>query len=289
MKFRAHRTHRRLLPVVLRSALAMAAAGPLALAGCRKTPPEPVGQGSAAPSPSTSAHVIAATPRGLSRPDPASPPRAPMPTESVTPIPQPKREPDWDLDGDDAARDYVRRYALGTKRYGESLDCVDVGGSEPAGGRRRVEVKTAANCPGAGTVRDVFLVDVALDRLGVDDRSKRDPLAHWPDGSDPEGPAATVREITGMRDWKVPLKDVLQRQQLVPVRVQGYGRGTYPVVTIAGWHAAVLPTATPEALRPFAEALCQASGGMPLGLFAGLDRTLMLRVRCPAATRWDHL
>jgi hypothetical protein len=274
----------------LPSAVAVAAAGPLALAACRKTPPEPVGQGSAAPTASTSAHIIAATPKLPPQLDPAhAPPRAPMPTESATPIPQPKRDPDWDLDSDDAARDYVRRYALGTKRYGESLDCADIGRSAPAGDRRRVEVKTAANCPGAGTVRDVFLVDTALDRLSVDDRSKRDPLAHWPDGSDPEGPAAIVREITGMRDWKVPLKDVLQRQQLVPVRVQGYGRGTYPVVTIAGWHAAVVPTASPEALRPFAEALCQASGGMPLGLFGGLDRTLMLRIRCPAATRWDRL
>jgi hypothetical protein len=267
----------------------MAAAGPLALASCRKTPPEPT---QAAPSASTSAsaHIVAATPKLPSQPDPARlSPRAPMPTGSATPIPQPKREPDWDLDSDDAARDYVRRYALGTKRYGESLDCVDVGRSEPAGDRRRVEVKTAASCPGAGTVRDVFLVDVALDRLSVDDRSKRDALARWPDGSDPEGPASAIRELSGTRDWKVPVKDVLQHTQLVPVRVQGYGRGTYPVVTLAGWHGDIVPTASPDVLRGFAEALCKASGGAPMGLFAGLDRTLMLRIRCPAAARWDQL
>jgi hypothetical protein len=248
---------------------------PLVFAACRQTPPEP-----------TRAPVDAA-PSAL---DPSKlSPRAPMPTESAAPIPQPKREPDWDLDSDDPARDYVRRYALGTKRYGESLDCVDVGRSAPAGDRRRVEVKTAAKCPGAGTTRDVFLVDVALDRLGVDDKTRRDPLAHWPDGSDPEGPPGAVRELSGARDWKVPIKDVLQHAQLVPIRVQGYGRGTYPVITLAGWHAEVVPPASEEALRPFAKALCDASGGAPLALFGGLDRTLLLRIRCPAATRWDHL
>jgi hypothetical protein len=277
----------RLPPVVFPSALAMAAAGPLALAACRKAPPEPT---QAAPSASTSAHIIAATPKLPSQLDPAHmTPRAPLPTASAAPIPQPKREPDWDLDTDDAARDYVRRYALGTKRYGESLDCVDVGRSEPAGDRRRVEVKTSANCPGAGTVRDGFLVDLAGDRLTVDERSKHDALARWPDGSDPEGPAGAVRELSGMRDWKVPVKDVLQQAQLVPVRVQGYGRGTYPVVTLAGWHGAIVPTATPEALRGFAEALCKASGGAPMGLFGGLDRSRMLRIRCPGEARWDQL
>jgi hypothetical protein len=272
------------LPPVLLWASA-AAAGLLAIA-CRKTPPEPT---QATASTSASAHVIAATAKPPP-PDPAllaRPPRAPMPSVSAVPIPQPKRAPDWGLDSEDPARDYVRRYTLGTRRYGESLDCVDVGRSEPSGDRRRVEVKTAATCPGAGTVRDVFLVDVALDRLTVDDKTKRDPLAHWPDGSDPEGPAGAVRELSVGRDWKAPIKDVLQRQQLVPVRVQGYGRGTYPVITLAGWHGDIDRTASPDTLQPFAQALCQASGGMPLGLFAGLDRTLMLRIRCPAATRWD--
>jgi hypothetical protein len=98
-----------------------------------------------------------------------------------------------------------------------------------------------------------------------------------------------VRELSGTKDWKVPIKDVLQRAQLVPIRVQGYGRGTYPVVTLAGWHAAIVPNASPEELRPFAQELCTASGGAPMGLFGGLDRTLMLRVRCPPATRWDKL
>jgi hypothetical protein len=257
----------------------------LVAAACRKAPPEPT----SAAVDASSGHLVAATAKTPSLDAPRFGPRAPMPTESAAPIPQPKREPDWDLDSDDPARDYVRRYAFGTKRYGESRDCVDVGRSQPAGDRRRVEAKTAATCPGAGTVRDVFLVDVAGDRLGVDDRTRRDALAHWPDGSDPEGPPGTVRELSATRDWKVPIKDVLQREQLVPIRVQGYGRGTYPVITIAGWHGAVVPTASPEALRPFAQALCEASGGMPLGLFGGLDRTLILRVRCPAATRWDRL
>jgi hypothetical protein len=202
---------------------------------------------------------------------------------------KPTREPDWDLDSDDAARDYVRRYAIGTKRYGETLDCADIGPSQPAGDKRRVEVKNAANCPEAGTTRDVFLVDVPGDRLTVDDKSKRKPLARWPDGSDPEGPPGSAREITSIRDWKSPLKDAVQGQLLVPIRMQTYGRGTYPVITIAGWHAAIVPGAGPDALQAFAGTMCRASGGAPLGVFAGVDRSLMLRVRCPQSARWDKL
>jgi hypothetical protein len=213
----------------------------------------------------------------------------PPPDDADAAALKPQREPDWDLDSDDAARDYVRRYALGTKRYGDTLDCIDIGASKPAGDRRRVGVTTAAGCPGASTVRDVFLVDLAGDRLTVDDKSKRNALGRWPDGSDPEGPPGAVQEMVSMRDWKSPLKEAIQRQLLVPIRVQTYGRGTYPVVTIAGWHGAIVPAAGPDALRSFADALCKATGGAPMGLLAGVDRSLMLRIRCPAAFRWDKL
>jgi hypothetical protein len=183
----------------------------------------------------------------------------------------------------------VRRYAIGTRRYGETLECADLGPSQPAGDRRRVEVRTAAGCANAGTVRDVFLVDVASDRLSVDDRSKRDALARWPDGSDPEGPAGAIRAIDGGRQWTGPLKSAIQSKLLVPIRVQSYGRGTYPVVTIAAWHGDVGPNGPPEALRALATALCSANAGAPMGLFAGVDRTLLLRIRGPGDYRWDHL
>jgi len=135
----------------------------------------------------------------------------------------------------------------------------------------------------------VFRVDVGADRLSVDDAAKRDPLARWPDGSDPEGPASPAREAGDTHGWQGALKDAIRTEQLVAIRVQAYGRGSYPVVTLAGWHAAVVPSASPESLRPFAEALCTASRGMPLAFVAGLDRSTVLRIRCPAAARWDKL
>jgi hypothetical protein len=266
--------------------------GGMALSGCNRRPPEPSGPedaaaaASSAPSPAVAA-ALARHPR-----DDAGHliPKSAPPTLDPSAVPaRAGREPDWDLDPDDPARDYVRRYASATRRYGETLDCVTVGASEPSGERRRVEVRTAASCPGAGDPRDVFVVDVAADRLSVDDRAKRDPLARWPDGSDPEGPAGPVRDDSQMRAWQGPLKDVIRQQAIVPIRVQAYGRGTYPVVTLAGWHAAVMPSTSPDALRPFAEALCKANAGMPLAFFGGLDRTTVLRVRCPGGARWDAL
>ncbi len=259
----------------------------LGAAACGKSPPEPSGPSrDGSPGESTALQSPARLPR-----DDAGHlvPRTPPPDEIAPPPSRANREPDWDLDSDDAARDYVRRYALGTRRYGDTLDCVDVAPSQPANDKRRVEVKTAASCPGAGTTRDIFIVDVAADRLTVDDKSKRDALARWPDGSDPEGPPGAVREVPSVRDWKSPLKSAIQGQLLVPIRVQTYGRGTYPVITLAGWHGAIVPGAGPDALRAFAETLCRASGGAPLGVFAGVDRSLMLRVRCPHSVRWDKL
>jgi hypothetical protein len=266
-----------------------AAVGAAGCNACSKTPPEPAGASGDA-SAMTGA-TASATPH-LARDDaghlmPRMPP-PPIALDATVPD-QPKREPDWDLESDDPARDYVRRYALGTRRYGDTLDCIDVGPSQPAGDRRRVEVRTAAACPGAGAIRDVFLVDATLDRLTVDNKSTRDPLARWPDGSDPEGPAGPVREIGSLREWNGDMKNALQGQLLVPIRVQTYGRGTYPVVTLAGWHGAVVPGADPEALRSLSEALCRATHGAPMALFGGLDRSVILRVRCPGGTRWDKL
>jgi hypothetical protein len=274
-------------PHPLSFAALAAAIGAAGCSACGKSPPEPAGaHADASPSFPAPSAALARPPR-----DDAGHlvPRTPPPDDAFAGPVKTARDPDWDLDSDDNARDYVRRYTLGTKRYGDNLDCVDVGASQSAGDRRRVEVKTAANCPGAGTVRDVFLADVAADRLTVDDKSKRTPLGRWPDGSDPEGPPGAVRETASMKDWNSPLKDAIQRQLLVPIRVQTYGRGTYPVVTLAGWHGAIVPGAGPDALKAFAEALCRATNGAPMGLFGGVDRSLILRIRCPAAARWDRL
>jgi hypothetical protein len=226
----------------------------------------------------------------LTRRAPSGAPKMlPPPVDSTAVLPKPTREPDWDLSADDPARDYARRYAYFTKRYTDGFACAEFGASQPAGNQKRVEVKTAANCPGAGATRDVFLVDVAGDHLSVDDKSKRDPLALWPDGSDPEGPPALpIREIDRMQDWKSPLQDAVKKNLLVAVRVQSYGRGTYPLISLAGWHDAVQLDAPADALRPFTDALCSANGNMPLGVLSAMDRTRILRVRCPSI-RWDKL
>jgi hypothetical protein len=138
-------------------------------------------------------------------------------------------------------------------------------------------------------VRDVFIVDVAGDRLTLDDKTQRAALARWPDGSDPEGPPGEVRQLDDLRKWQGPLGEAFRARMLVPIRVQAYGRGTYPVVTIAGWHAEVVPGAPLDGLASVARDLCQADGSLPLGILAGIDRSLMLRIRCPGEVRWDRL
>ena len=281
---------------------ALALSNATGTAGCSRSP-EPAApdadtavESEPTSSPTMSPSALAAW-RARHRRDDAGnliPKSTPPPIDSAELPPKPGREPDWDLDSDDPARDYVRRYALGTKRYGDSLACVDIRPSTRAANQRSVEVRTAARCADAGTpgaVRDVFLVDVAGDHLTVDDKSRRDPLARWPDGSDPEGPpAAHVLNTSDLRHWKGPLKDaVFGKQQLVVVRVQMYGRGTYPVITLAGWHGAITPSASAEVLRSFDDDLCRANDGAPMGIFAGIDRSDMLRIRCPGPPRWDKL
>jgi hypothetical protein len=209
------------------------------------------------------------------------------PDAAAPPAPEVRRAPDWDLSPDDPGRDYARRYAFFTKRY-QDFSCIDFGAGEAVPEGKRVVVKTAAGCSGGGTVRDVFLVDVAGDHLTVDDKSKRDPLARWPDGSDPEGPPTDgVRETTNMKDWKSPLQKVFLDQSLAPMRMQSYGRGTYPVISIAGWHGPYQLNAPADAIQPLADALCSANDNMPLAIVAGFDRAHVLRIRCPAASRWD--
>jgi hypothetical protein len=280
--------------------VASVACGLAGCTSCSHTPePEAHPQASAEPAVSSSGPSALDKWRARHPRDDAGnliPKSTPPPIDPNEIPPKPGREPDWDLDSEDAAHDYVRRYVVATNRYG-SLACVNIGASTSLADRantRSVEVRTSARCADAGslpgTQRDVFLVDVAGDRLTVDDKSKRDPLARWPDGSDPEGPPGPVQNASNMHKWHGPLKDaVFNKQQLVVIRVQLYGRGSYPVITVAGWHGAVMPTATPEDLRAFDEELCQANDGMPLGIFASIDRSRMLRIRCPGPPSWDRL
>jgi hypothetical protein len=71
------------------------------------------------------------------------------------------------------------------------------------------------------------------------------------------------------------------------------------VFTIAGFHAPQLKVdAPPSDLQAAAQKLCAASHGMPLAIFGGLDRTKLLRIRCPGTgpqvpppptTAWESL
>ncbi len=266
--------------------------GAAACNACGHAVPEPgASDAASASTPATSSGAAAAWNARHARDDAGRllPKSTPPPVDSSMLPPRPSREPDWGLDPDDPARDYVRRYVAGTSRYGGGqLDCLDIAASTDAGDRRRVEVRTAARCPGAGTVRDVFLVDVAGDRLSVDDPAKRDPLARWPDGSDPGGPPGPLRDAGDTHAWKGAMKDVIRDEQLVAIRVQALGRGTYPLVTLAGWHGTVKLGAPPETLQPFADKLCRA-GGIPMAFLAGIDRSNILRIRCPGGARWERL
>ena len=220
-------------------------------------------------------------------------PSTPAPPEDPSKMPpKPSREPDWDLDGEDPARDYVRRYVRATRRYGDKIACVITLASKAKGSRRLVEVRDdpSSTCGSASdAVRDVFLVDVGGDRLTRDDPRVGAPLARWPDGSDPEGPAGKIGGVDDLPKWTSPIHDVLTSLALTAIRVELIGRGSYPVITLAGWHGDVRRGASSSALQPAAEKLCAANADAPMTIFGGFDRANALRIRCnPATPRWER-
>jgi hypothetical protein len=166
-------------------------------------------------------------------------------------------------------------------------------------GRREVKVSDdpKSKCGGTSTAeRDVFLVDPAGDRLTVDDPTKRAPLRKWLDGTDPDAPGKPPQALDNLLGWKAPLKQAMVAAGLAPIRLQFYGRGSYPVVTLAGWaDVGIKANAPPESVAPKAEKLCAANGNRPFAMFGGLERKLLLRVRCPgvrgpkAQVAWEKL
>jgi len=291
----------------IRAALASIAANPMFVGcTCSKVDPEPMpASSSAAPSAAASAPsaerdaealppVVAHSGKLERDPDGGHlKPTTPRPSEDPAMLPpKPQREPDFDLDPLDPARDYVTRYVRATKRYGDKTECVAYGASFDKGQWRAVEVKDdpKSSCGGSSdALRDTFLVDVGADKMTLDD-PKAKPLANWPDGSDPRGKPSP---IPSQEDWKKfasPLVDELVKSKLTVVRVQLYGRGTYPVLTLAGWRDPMGANASPESLLPLTQKLCQASENKPFSVFAGINRSTILRVRCPSGqARWDKL
>jgi hypothetical protein len=235
------------------------------------------------------------TPAQLARtkPPPSSSqrPHREMPPPPADAPPLPKNLPTWVLSPDDPARDYVDRYIRSTLRYGpQTATCVVVQKSVFSGGHTTVDVKNdeSGSCGAATQLRDTFQVDVGADRLSVVDPDKHDPLRKWPDGSDPEGPAGMAIEKEP-HSWKAPLKDAFEHLDLVPVRLQWYGRGTYPIITLAGWHGELNRDAGPSTLQEFAQKLCPANDNRPFAVFAGIDRANILRFDCPDKVRWELL
>lgn len=258
----------------------------LALAGCndkRKSPPPP------SPTVATTG-TLSARPTGLNRDENGKlVPRTPRPADDPAAIPPaPASDIDWDLDKIDPPRDYVERYVRATKRYGSDPACVVAKTNGSRSGKSVVEVRGAGKdgCAPPGTdLRDAFLVDVAADRLERDGGGK---LGKWPDETDPAAPAGKPFEPDAFTS---PVKDVLLAMQLTPVRAQLYGRGSYLVVTLAGWRDPIAAKAAPASMLGFADKICAASGGLPAAFFAGIDRSLALRVRCSGndRARWDRL
>ncbi len=221
-------------------------------------------------------------------------PTRPRPEDNPADIPAaPSSQPAWDLDRAEPARDYVARYVRATRRYGDATRCVSTKAAGSRDGKAIVEVRDreppTAGCtaPGGGGPRDTFLVDVDRDRLEL---AKGGPLAKWPDGSDPSGPPAAPSAIEADAP-PTKLRDALVIAKLTPVRTQLYGRGSYPVITLAGWRDPITRDAPPESLAKVVDAMCAASEGSPFGVFGGIDRSTILRVRCGEApgARWEKL
>ena len=218
-------------------------------------------------------------------------PPLPAPAESsASVLPMASREPDWDLDPKNPAKDYVGRYLRASKRYGEKA-CVVVSAATFTGEKSVVETRNdpSGACGKPGDLRDRFFVTVSPDRMSVDESLHTPKLQAWPDGSDPGSPPARTADIQDLHAWRAVLRDTFHRLELAPLRVQLYGRGTYPIISVAGWHGKIERDMTPGQLEGAAKALCEANDGEPLAIFAGVDRATLLRITCPAGARFESL
>jgi hypothetical protein len=225
------------------------------------------------------------------REKPLLPPIASAADSAAAMLPRASREPDMGLDAKDPAKDYVARYLKATKRYGANAACVVTMPSTFKDNTDVVETHndSTGSCGKADELRDRFFVSVTTDHMTIDPSLHQPKLQSWPDGSDPDGPAGKVGDVQDLRHWKTGLRDAFHKLQLAPLRVQLYGRGTYPIVSIAGWHGPVLRTMTADELEGPAKALCEANDGNPLGVFAALDRSTLLRITCHGGARFDAL
>jgi hypothetical protein len=265
-------------PLALNLLLAVAAVA------CDRTDEPPAAPASSAPITSASASPANS---GSRRPAPT-----PVTADSAARmLPVASRDPDWGLDPADPARDYVMRYLKASKRYGAKASCVVTKASTFTENKSIVETRNdpSGACGKADDLRDRFFVSVATDRLSLDESLHQPKLQSWPDGSDPGAPPGKIIDLQDLRTWKAGLRDSFRKLELAPLRVQLYGRGTYPVISIAGWHGPVLRSMSPAELESPAKTHCEANDGAPLGIFAGMDRATLLRVTCPSSARFESL
>ena len=198
------------------------------------------------------------------------------------------RTPDVDYDAKDPAQDYVGRYVRATNRYGDDATCARLDPSKPKDGKRVVAVRGRASC-GSADPHDTFVVDLAADRLALADGSNGGPLAAWPDGSAPGAEARPIQTLATARDWASPVADTLSELGLTPSRIELHGRGTYRIVSLAGWTEPVAKDASRESQHAVAKKLC-AANGESLALFGGGAPHELARIRCPNGdTEWESL
>jgi len=270
-------------------ARALGSSGVLVVAACNQTPQE------VTPPPPPKVFDAGDRPKTLGDLLKPEKPTVPPPVNSAELIKLGSHDPGWDLDPADPARDYVERYILSTQRYGKDTRCILAQASRVEGERSLVETRDVTGdevhgCTGSHAVRDTFAVDVAHNRMALADPAVGQPLGDWPDGSGTEAlPGAEPKEGPPMEEWNTGVRQAMKSLTLVPVRVQFYGRGSYPVVSVAGWHGTVTPASTPAQLDQAAKTVCAGSQNFPVGVMTAMDRTRILRIRCPGGARWETL
>ena len=203
------------------------------------------------------------------------------------------REPDWDLDPSDPARDYVERYIQATRRYAAERPCVHAQASRVEGGRTLVDTRDSSEngCKGTGAVRDTFAADVEHDRLDLADPARGAPLADWPDGSNPGGMpgagsegGATDRQV-GVADPKGAEEPRARATPCAVLRARELpGDQRRRVAREDDAH--VVPRRAGGGRDGDLRRVVRVPAGDPRRRTIGRP---CLRIKCPASTRWDHL
>src|SRR5262249_11099583 len=162
-------------------------------------------------------------------------------------------------------------YVRATNRYGAKTACARASASRSDGGRALVDVAGGkdAPCSLGGAVLDTFAVRASADRPELAGPKRGAALAEWPARSAPGGPpGGKVPAEDDLHKWTSPLHELLSGMHFTAIRVQYYGRGSYPVVTLAGWRDPIRPGGADD-LHDLAQKICGATKGAPVGLFGG--------------------